>query len=666
MPEYGNFSSTPSMNSAVNSSTSDLNKQAFIAQANAWEGLSEEPGNPNGLSGSYRQIFNIAHIYETYNGPWCAAFVSACAKQAGISSIIPPNTWAWGIGQGIIDKGGKSIPGMASSWHCPVSPAPGDTVQFGSGGTVDSNGIPTQNNQNTVAHVGIVVSVDSANRKFTTIEGNSSDKVQRNTYSFDKSSIYYLARPNWEAVGGFSTPVVAQPHADGSITYSDSNSIYSGTSVSSSPCSGITVYSDVRNGTPNDRHDMTIRQFCYFSDRGTFVPDETDITISAINYTTLLGNLYDRFAQYYPAGYTTDTSNFTGNIRVVLDYFGNHQINPAACAGIAACLFELSGIGTANQGKGICAWEGRYKQDMHQQVQDWSTNLTGQLDFLWKDLTINYKTMMELLNNVPITDNGARQAANRFMVSYRYTDQVQDINTELSRANRSQSRAAEWFNKIIIRSNTPVGTPTSVTIPIFGTMGNSVGISTNVTDNVSTNNAPTPVVTPNPQAGVVYTIPLTQPQTGINTAFTSYSSWYDDWNKSSPQYKLAHMWGNQFGRSCNRGIATINDYYLVAVAPTYGTVGMAIKVVLSNGQEFKAIIADVKSPNDPNYCPWGHLDGNGKVNIIEWEVVKVLPNGTAAISGDRYAGYPPDLTGWQGANIVSITNLGTMFDLRWG
>jgi hypothetical protein len=468
-----------------------------------------------------------------------------------------------------------------------------------------------------------------------------------------------------DGVEGSSTvPLGSNDFAPNNTTY---QSTTSGAIVSTNGnYSGITVYSDVRNGTPNDRHDMTIRQFCYFSDRGKFIPDETDITISAINYTTLLGNLYDSFAQYYPSGYTTDTSNFTGNIRVVLDYFGNHQINPAACAGIAACLFELSGIGTANQGRGICAWEGKYKQDMHQQVQDWSTNLTGQLDFLWKDLMLNYKTMMELLNNVPISDNGARQAANRFMVSYRYTDQVQDINTELSRADRAQSRAAGWFNKIIIRSNTPVGAPTSVTIPIFGNMDNSVGVSTNVADNISTSNAPTPVVTPNPQAGVVYTIPLTQPQTGINTAFTSYSSWYDDWNKSSPQYKLAHMWGNQFGRSCNRGIATINDYYLVAVAPTYGTVGMAIKVILNNSQEFKAIIADVKSPNDPNYCPWGHLDGNGKVNIIEWEVVKVLPNGTAAISGDRYAGYPPDLTGWQGANIVSITNLGTMFDLRWG
>lgn len=671
MPEYGNFSSTPSMNSAVNSSTSDVNKQAFIAQANAWEGLAEEPGNPNGLSGSYRQIFNTAHIYETYDGPWCAAFVSACAKQAGISSIIPPNTWAWGIGQGIIDKGGKSIPGMASSWHCPVSPAPGDTVQFGSGGTVDSNGIPTQNNQNTVAHVGIVVSVDSANRKFTTIEGNSSDKVQRNTYSFDKSNIYYLARPNWEAVGGFSTPVVAQPHADGSATYVDANNIYVETSISSNPHYGITVYSDVRNGTPNDRHDMTIREIGYFSDRGTFTSNETDITISAINYTTMLGNLYDNFASYNPNGYRISTERLGGNVRVCVDYFGNKGLNPAASAGIAACIFVLSGIGTSNMGRGICGWEGKYGQDMRNRVPAWDTNLSGQLDYLWNDLKINYGIMLDIISNVPPTSNGARQAANRFMVSYRYTEAVQTIDEEVSKSNKAQGIASEWFSKIIITPNVPEGStyssPTVVTIPTPGTT-NTITIDniSNVTN--SSYSSPTVdysnITLEAPGANVTWSFAdCPYPQTGINTAFTSYSSWFNDWAPKSPQKKLANVWYNDWGRSCDRGIATINGCYLVAVAQTFGTIGTVLQVKLDNGKSFNALMADAKSTGDSNYTAWGHLV-DGKVNVIEWEVVKVV-GGVASTSGSRNAGYPPDLTGWAGANVVSITNLGKMYNFDW-
>lgn len=432
---------------------------------------------------------------------------------------------------------------------------------------------------------------------------------------------------------------------------------------------GITVYSDVRNsGAPNDRHDMTIREIAYWSDQNTFTTTPTDVRISAINYTTLLGNLYDQFAEYYPNGYTADRSHFTGSIRVVMDYFADHGMTPSACAGFAASLFVLSGIGTLNQGKGICNWEDSYKQDMHQKVDDWETNLTGQLDYLWTDLNLNYNNELQIINNFPVTDNGARLCANRFIVSYRYKETPQTIEEELSQSERAQDIAAEWFNKIIINPIVPYGTsytaPTSVTIPSFnsdfelpeGNAGTGLDMMY----------AEVPLL-PSPGAGAVYSMSeCTFPQTGINTAFTSYSSWYNDWNSSSPQYKLAHLWGNQYGRTCNRGIATINGYYLVAVAPTYGSVGTALEVALENDQTFRAIIADIKSPSDANYCPWGHLDGNGRVNIIEWEVVKVLPDGTAATSGNRYAGSPPDLTGWQGVNIRYIRNLGVMFSLSWG
>lgn len=660
MPAYGNNSATPS----ASNSGSDRHKQAFVNQAIAWEGLSETPGDPNGFSGSYRQIIDI--INPNYHSAWCAMFVSACAKQAGIQNIIPANSWAYGIGAGIIANGGKSIPGKASTWACDVTPAVGDTIQFGSGG-VDNNGNPTQNDSDHVYHVGMVIAVDHANRKFTSMEGNCNDKVCRNTYSFSHSSIYYLARPNWSAVGGFSEPVVSQPHADGSVTESIPGVGNAANMLASSNYDGITVYSDVRNGTPNDRHDMTMREIGYWSDNARFVTDETDITISAINYTTLLGNLYDMFAEYYPNGYTTDTSNLSGTVKILVDYFMSKSMSPAAACGITAGIYVLSHIDTGNHGGGICNWQGIYRKDMHQKVEDWSTNLSGQLDYLWTDLSLNYDAMLQILNNFPVSDNGARLCANRFTVSYVYMDTPQDVDTELNQSTQAQNVAAGWFNQLRISATTPYGTsystPTAVTIPIFGT--NTEGNV--VLDDTANLNTVEPVVLQDPSAGVVYD--LTQcayPQTGINTAFTSYSSWYNDWNRQSPQYKLAHIWGNDWARSCDRGIATINGCYLVAVAPTYGSVGTMLQITLDNGATFKAIIADIKSPSDANYCPWGHLDGNGRVNIIEWEVVKVLADGTAATSGGRTAGYPPDLTGWAGANVRTIKNLGKLYDLRWG
>lgn len=655
---YGPYSSTPSV-----SATGSNNKQAFIQNAINFVGLKE-------ADNSYREIFNRAGIYQDYYYAWCAAFVSACAKLAGISSIIPPNTWAYGIGDGIFQAGGKSIPGQASSWHCDVTPAVGDTVHFGSGGAVDANGFPTANGSGTVSHVGIVVAVDSANRKFTTIEGNSSDAVQQNTYSFGCSRIYYCARPNWAAVGGFSEPVILTPNGDASTDPMSSSTGYMLSNANSSPLNGITVYRDVRNGTPNDRHDMTIREIGYFSNDSKFVTEETPITISAINYTTLLGNLYDQFATYYPYGYNSNTDRLSGNIKVCVDFFIGKGLSPAAASGITACLYVLSGIGTNHNGGGICDWQGKYRYQMHNRLgRDWHLNLSGQLDFLWTDLTSNYDSMLQLLINMPVTDSGARQAANRFMVSYRYTDQPQDIDTEISRSTRAQNIAVEWFNHISITTIVPEGasvsTPESITIPIGGDHLATANMDLDYAGGVSDPLIEDTAILPSPQAGMVYSFAqCPYPQNGIDTNFTSYSYWADRFNRSSPQYKLAQIWKNQYNMSCNRGIAMITGYYLAAVTSTFGTVGDAIQVNLVDGQKILIIIADIKSPSDSNYCQWGHLQG-GKVNVVEWEIVKVQ-DGHAVMSNSNTAGYPPDISDWRGVAVESIKHIGKKFDLRWG
>jgi hypothetical protein len=667
MPAYGNSASTPS----AHTQSSRNHKQAFIAQAQAWVGLSENPGDNNGFSGSYRQIINI--VDPSYHSAWCAMFVSACAKQAGISNIIPTNSWAYGIGEGIFAKGGHSIPGQASSWHCDVNPEIGDTVHFGRGGAVDANGFPTANGSGTVSHVGIVVSVDKVNRQFTTVEGNTYgdgsdiDRVMYKTYPFSKSNIYYCARPNWEAVGGFSEPVILNPNGDVST---DSMSWDTNSNLSvpyTGDIYGVTVYNDVRNGNPNDRHDMTLREIGYFGDNSRFVTEPTDITISAINYTTLLGNLYDQFATYYPYGYTADTSRLDGNVRVCVDFFKSKGLNPAVACGITASLFTLSGIGTVYKGGGICAWEGKYRQDMHIRVDDWETNLSGQLDYLWIDLSLNYGIMMQLFTKVPVTDNGARQAANRFIVSYRYTDQPQDVDTEVANSTKAQRIAAEWFNQLIINPIIPEGStyssPQSVTIPVSGSLS-MTPISLDYAGGDTVNPAIDDVLLPSPQAGQIYSFAqCPYPQSGIDTNFTSYSYWADRFNQSSPQYQLAQIWKNQYNMSCNRGIATIAGFYLAAVTETFGVVGDAIRVTLDNGQSFSVIIADIKSSHDSNYCQWGHIQ-NGKVNVIEWEIVKV-ENGRAVLSGSSTAGYPCDVSGWQGVPVRTIEHIGKKFSLSW-
>lgn len=120
----------------------------------------------------------------------------------------------------------------------------------------------------------------------------------------------------------------------------------------------------------------------------------------------------------------------------------------------------------------------------------------------------------------------------------------------------------------------------------------------------------TPAVT-----GTSISVPSSVAQTGIIKDYTSYTYFYSRWNAGSMQRTVADLWASK-GRTSRNGIATIDNYYLVAVRPKFGSVGDAICVVLESGARFNCIIADEKGSDAGN--EWGH-PYNGKISIIEFE-----------------------------------------------
>jgi len=52
-----------------------------------------------------------AYPVSNYDKAWCAAFVSWCAAQAGVSSLIPTNGGCGNLYRGILKKGGKDVTG---------------------------------------------------------------------------------------------------------------------------------------------------------------------------------------------------------------------------------------------------------------------------------------------------------------------------------------------------------------------------------------------------------------------------------------------------------------------------------------------------------------------------------------------------------------------------
>ena len=103
----------------------------------------------------------------------------------------------------------------------------------------------------------------------------------------------------------------------------------------------------------------------------------------------------------------------------------------------------------------------------------------------------------------------------------------------------------------------------------------------------------------------------------ICKSFTAYN--LENW--SYTQEKIYNEWVGK-GSESDKGIATIDGLYLVAVSKKYGNVGDKITVVLEDGTEIPCLIADQKA--DKDLCnSFGSPLTTGATtvgkNIIEWE-----------------------------------------------
>lgn len=136
-----------------------------------------EEGNKgkNGRWTKYGQWYadNIAKSQIFANNHWCAMFVSWCANQAGVSNkVIKPYA---SCAIGVSDFQSMGV------WHSRSSgykPKKGDVIFF------------------TFSHTGLVDYVDS-NGYVHTIEGNSSNAVQRRSYNLGYGSIKGYGSPKY-------------------------------------------------------------------------------------------------------------------------------------------------------------------------------------------------------------------------------------------------------------------------------------------------------------------------------------------------------------------------------------------------------------------------------------------------------------------------------------
>lgn len=135
--------------------------------------------------GSYNHT-EYGKWYGLPGQPYCAMFISWCARQAGIPTSIIKNS-----ALAAIDCFGVTYHSRSSGY----TPQPGDLIVFGQSGS------------NRGDHIGIVVKV--ANGYVYTVEGNSSNRVEQCSYPM--SSTYINGYGSYSSSSGSSTSSTTSP-----------------------------------------------------------------------------------------------------------------------------------------------------------------------------------------------------------------------------------------------------------------------------------------------------------------------------------------------------------------------------------------------------------------------------------------------------------------------
>jgi len=495
------------------------------------------------------------------NQAWCAATCCAVAKACGYAGVIMPGDdyVAPSFGEQIVKKyGGTRIDGPMCG-NSDAVPQAGDLIIY------QNPGDPYWDGQ----HIGIVRYCEGD--IVYTVEGNTGNSE----YKFREknrtgSGIGWYARPDWTKVGGTATI------GTGTASY---------------------IRRDLYD-TENDRLDASIREVCYMTYDCKPSISLTSVKLSVINYTSMLQvlvRLLGGVVEAVPDGYLGSPDNIDGLDpipREIVEFLLSKGLNTAAAIGVIANIraessFRTDAVGDYGTSFGLCQWHNERNTAMRQVAgTNWSTNLTGQLEYLWIELNQSYYIdLLHTLQSVPNTLEGAKTATDAFIRNFEFPAEVNRKSIE------RQGYAEEYWNQVVV-VNSNAG-PTGVSASAQEVITKQSGVK--VTQ------------------GTAVSIPDSVPQTGIIANYTSYTEYFNEW--VGVQRKLADIWASQ-GRPNTYSVATISGYYLIALKPVFGDVGDVVSVVFKDGTYFNAIIADAKGGDSPS--EWGHYFGN-QVDVVEWE-----------------------------------------------
>lgn len=211
-----------------------------------------------------------------------------------------------------------------------------------------------------------------------------------------------------------------------------------------------------------EKGDALLREVGYIDSKIEPSIKSSNITLTVINYTNLLGNL---FSMYVPQGVSDMNADSSVNVdnvsdtsaKTIIRYLVDEKkISGAAACGVTANIYHESTYRTNALGDykdgvptsfGICQWHNERGQAMKEFVgDDWETDLSGQLDYLWKELTENSAApgCLAGLQAVTNTLEGAKKAADIFVRKFERPAEVDEQSLK-----RQQTAESLWGQLVI-------------------------------------------------------------------------------------------------------------------------------------------------------------------------------------------------------------------------
>lgn len=205
------------------------------------------------------------------------------------------------------------------------------------------------------------------------------------------------------------------------------------------------------------KEDAVMREVAYVDSRSEPSILSTDIKLSVINYTSALAAIFNTMVKptFTLSNVTSDVilDNLDSVKREIIQFFIDKGFPASAGVGVLANIYHESSCRTNALGDykngvptsfGICQWHNERGTNMKNYVgSNWASNLTGQLNFLYHELSTGYSTLVALMKSAPNNADGAASVADAFVRKFERPARVDSASA------KRQSTARDFWSRVV-------------------------------------------------------------------------------------------------------------------------------------------------------------------------------------------------------------------------